>query len=171
MESEPHATDKHFFDLFMVVIGILIGVTFGLFLLANYIAGKTQEVYVLQDPSFQAQVDDNIAPVGRAAVDGDEISDAGQVATVEPVQEVLSGPQVYNQACLACHGAGVGGAPVIGDASIWTERVAQGMDVLTDHVINGYTGSVGYMPPKGGRVDLSDEEIIAAMNYMIEESS
>ncbi len=42
---------------------------------------------------------------------------------------------------------------------------------MTDHVINGYTGSLGYMPPKGGRVDLSDEEVIAAMNYMVDESS
>ena len=171
MEAEPHATDKHFFDLFMVVIGVLIGVTFGLFLLSNYIAGKTQEVYVLQDPSHQALVDDNIAPVAMVAMDGDDISDAGEVATVEPVAEVLSGPQVYNQACLACHGAGVGGAPIVGDQAAWTARIAQDRATLTDHVINGYTGSAGYMPPKGGRVDLSDDEIIAAMQYMIDEST
>ena len=171
MEAEPHATDKHFFDLFMVVIGVLIGVTFGLFLLSNYIAGKTQEVYVLQDPSHQALVDDNIKPVAMVAIDGDDISDAGEVAIVEPVAEVLSGPQVYNQACLACHGAGVGGAPIVGDQASWTTRIAQGSETLTDHVINGYTGSAGYMPPKGGRVDLSDEEIISAMQYMIDESS
>lgn len=171
MESKPHATDKHFFDLFMVVIGVLIGVTFGLFILANYIAGKTQEVYVLQDPPFQEQVADNIMPVAAVALDGDEIENAGEVATAEPVKEVLSGPQVYNQACLACHGAGVGGAPVVGDSAAWTSRIAQGNDVLSKHVIEGYTGSAGYMPPKGGRADLSDEEILAAMTYMLEESS
>lgn len=171
MESEPHATDKHFFDLFMVVLGILIGVTFGVFLLANYIAGKTQEVYVLQDKPYQEQVAGNIRPVGSVALDGEEVSDAGEVATVEPVAEVLSGPQVYNQACLACHGAGVGGAPVVGDTAAWASRIAQGQDVLSEHVINGYTGTAGYMPPKGGRVDLSDEEIIAAMQYMVSESS
>ncbi|MBT8445084.1 MAG: cytochrome c5 family protein [Gammaproteobacteria bacterium] len=171
MESQPHATDKHFFDLFMVVIGVLIGVTFGLFILANYIAGKTQEVYVLQDPPYQEQVASNILPVAAIALDGDEIEDAGEVATAEPVAEVLSGPQVYNEACLACHGAGVGGAPVVGDAAAWTSRIAQGTDVLSTHVIEGYTGSAGYMPPKGGRMDLSDEEILAAMTYMVEESS
>lgn len=171
MESESHATDKHFFDLFMIVIGVLIAVTFGLFLLSNYIAGKTQVVYVLQDEPFQEQVAGNIAPIGGVAVDGDEIADAGEVATVEPVAEVLSGPQVYNQACLACHGAGVGGAPVMGNAEAWIGRIAQGTAVLTEHVIDGYTGPAGYMPPKGGRVDLSDEEIIAAMEYMVEESS
>jgi len=170
MESEPHATDKHFFDLFMVVIGGLIGVTFGLFILSNYIAGKTQEVYVLQDPPYQEQVASNILPIAAVALDGDEIEDAGEVATAEPVAEVMSGPQVYNQACLACHGAGVGGAPVVGDAAAWTSRIAQGTDVLSMHVIEGYTGSAGYMPPKGGRMDLSDEEILAAMTYMVEES-
>lgn len=170
MESQPHATDKHFFDLFMVVIGGLIGVTFGLFILSNYIAGKTQEVYVLQDEPYQDQVASNILPIAAVALDGDEIEDAGEVATAEPVAEVMSGPQVYNQACLACHGAGVGGAPVVGDAAAWTSRIAQGTDVLSTHVIEGYTGSAGYMPPKGGRMDLSDEEILAAMTYMVEES-
>jgi cytochrome c len=82
----------------------------------------------------------------------------------------MSGPQVYNAACLACHGAGVGGAPVLGDVAGWTNRIAQGMDVLNDHALNGFAGSAGYMPPKGGRVDLSDQEIIDAVAYMVNES-
>ena len=48
--------------------------------------------------------------------------------------------------------------------------IAQGMDVLKDHAINGYTGSAGYMPAKGGRVDLSDDEVAAAVDYMVAES-
>jgi len=171
MESESHTTDKHFFDLFMVIMGVLIGVTFGIFILANYIAGQTQEVYVLQDEPFQDQVAGNIGPIGAVATSSDDIATAGEVATVTPVAEVLSGPQVYNQACLACHGAGVGGAPVIGDTAAWSARISQGQEVLTEHVINGFTGSAGYMPPKGGRVDLSDAEIISAMEYMVGESS
>lgn len=172
MESEVHATDKHFFDLFMVVMGVLIGVTFGIFILSNYIAGQTQEVYVLQDKPYQEQVAGNIEPIGAVATDSNDIqvAAAGEVATAAPVAEVLSGPQVYNQACLACHGAGVGGAPVIGDSAAWSGRIAQGQEVLTEHVINGFTGSAGYMPPKGGRVDLSDAEIISAMTYMVDES-
>ena len=173
MESESHTTDKHFFDLFMVVMGVLIGVTFGIFILANYIAGQTQEVYVLQDEPFQYQVAGNIGPIGAFATSSNDIAAAGEVATAAPVPvaEVLSGPQVYNQACLACHGAGVGGAPVIGDTAAWSARISQGQEVLTEHVINGFTGSAGYMPPKGGRVDLSDAEIISAMDYMVDESS
>ena len=82
----------------------------------------------------------------------------------------MTGPQVYNTACLACHGAGVGGAPILGDVPAWEARIAQGADILNDHAINGFQGSAGYMPPKGGRVDLSDQEIIDAVTYMVDES-
>jgi len=167
MDNNP---DKHFFDLFMLVIGSLVGVTFGLFLLANYIASNTQEVYVLQDQIYQETVDNRIAPIASVALDGEEISNAGEVAEIEPVAVTLSGPQVYNQACVACHGTGVAGAPKTGEASVWTARLAQSNDTLQNHVINGFQGQAGYMPPKGGRADLSDDEILSAMNYMLDQS-
>ena len=167
MSSSP---DKHFFDLFMLIIGILVGVSFGIFLLARFVAGTTQEVYVLLDAPYQEQVLENIRPVGRVALDGESVTDTVQVAKIEPVAEVLSGAQVYNQACVACHGAGIGGAPTVGQSADWGTRVAQGPKVLQDHVINGFQGDAGYMPPKGGRIDLSDQEIISAMDYMLEKS-
>jgi cytochrome c5 len=167
MSSSP---DKHFFDLFMIIIGVLVAVSFGIFLLARFVAGATQEVYVLLDAPYQEQVLDNIRPVGRVALDGEEVTDPVQVAKIEPVAEVLSGPQVYNQACVACHGAGIGGAPTVGQTADWAPRVAQGTTVLRERVMNGYQGDKGYMPPKGGRIDLSDEEIISAMNYMLQQS-
>ena len=164
--------DQKFFDLFTLIIGLLIGVTFGIFVLARFIGGETQDVWSMDDPFTQAEVLARIAPAGRVALPGDEqsASAAEPAAVAEPVAAPMSGPQVYNAACVACHGAGIGGAPKLGDAAAWSGRLAQGMDVLTDHVINGYTGDAGYMPPKGGRVDLSDEEIIAAMNYLLDES-
>ena len=55
------------------------------------------------------------------------------------------------------------------DAENWAPRIAQGMDTLRLHAIEGYTGNAGYMPPKGGRLDLSDEEIYAAVDYMLSE--
>ena len=59
---------------------------------------------------------------------------------------------------------------MLGDAEAWTARIAQGTDVLKDHAINGYQGSVGFMPAKGGRTDLSDEEVASAVDYMVSES-
>ncbi len=134
MDSNP---DKHFFDLFLIIIGALVGVTFGLFLLSNYIAANTQEVYVLQDPNFQQEVDARIAPVSRVALDGESLENAGEVAKIEPVAEKLSGPQVYNVACVACHGAGIAGAPKTGDAAVWGARLAQDNATLSKHVIDG----------------------------------
>ena len=81
----------------------------------------------------------------------------------------MSGPQVYNAACIACHGSGIGGAPTVGDAAAWQARIAQGNDTLYLHAIEGYTGSTGFMPPKGGRMDLSDDEVRGAVDYMISE--
>jgi cytochrome c5 len=163
--------DKQFFDLFMLVIGILIGITFALFLLSNYIAGQTQKVYMLQDGPYQEQVLSNIAPVGQVALHGEEVAETERVAKAEPVAEILSGPQVYNMACLACHGTGVGGAPATGEVAVWAPRIAQGQAVLGDHTLNGFTGDAGFMPPKGGRIDLSDEEILSAVAYIVEQSS
>jgi len=82
----------------------------------------------------------------------------------------LTGQQVYNNVCIACHAPpGVGGAPALGDSDAWAPRIAQGMDTLIDHALNGFTGSAGVMPKKGERVDLSDEEIIGAVEYMVEQ--
>jgi len=90
---------------------------------------------------------------------------------VEPVATVLSGPQVYNEACLMCHGSGIGGAPRLVDKEGWVPRIAQGNDTLYLHAIEGYTGQSGYMPPKGARMDLSDDEVKGAVDYMIKEAS
>ncbi len=163
-------SDKQFFDLFLLIIGTLLGVSFLLFLVANYFGSWTQEVSILQNDSQQAQVLDNIRPVGRVVLHSEEIAPTDQVAAFEPVAEVLTGPQVYNLACLACHGAGVGGAPVTGEAAAWVARIAKGRDALLDNALNGFTGEVGFMPPKGGRIDLSDVEIVAAVDYIIKES-
>ena len=93
---------------------------------------------------------------------------AASISTAEAVAAALTGQQVYNNVCIACHTPpGVGGAPAFGDAEAWTPRIAQGMDTLIDHALNGFTGSTGVMPMKGERVDLSDEEIIGAVEYMV----
>jgi cytochrome c len=82
----------------------------------------------------------------------------------------LTGEQVYNAACFACHGTGAGGAPKLGDAAAWRTRTAQGKPTLHKHAVEGYQGAAGYMPPKGGRVDLSDDEIIAAVDFIVGQS-
>jgi cytochrome c5 len=81
------------------------------------------------------------------------------------------GEDTYNKTCMACHAAGVAGAPKIGDKADWGPRVAQGKQVLYDHAIKGFTGQKGAMPPKGGAAQLSDDEVKAAVDYMVSKAS
>jgi cytochrome c5 len=85
--------------------------------------------------------------------------------TLPPDIELARGKQLYNTACVICHQAGVAGAPKLGDKAAWTPRLGQGFDTLVEHSIKGYKG----MPPKGGRLDISDKEIISAVGYMLSE--
>jgi len=93
-------------------------------------------------------------------------------APEEELTEGLSGLEVYNNVCIACHyPPGIGGAPPLGDNKAWSPRIAQGMDTLIEHALNGFAGNTGVMPKKGERLDLSDEEIIRAVVYMVEQVS
>lgn len=77
------------------------------------------------------------------------------------------GKQVYDQACHVCHAAGIAGAPRFADKAAWEPRIAQGMDLLHEHSITGFAGKTGAMPPKGGRLDFSDDDVKAAVDYMV----
>lgn len=83
-----------------------------------------------------------------------------------PAATSAEGKKIYDSACLSCHMSGIAGAPKPGDKAAWTDRLAQGMDALYANAINGK----GAMPPKGGRVDLADADIKAAVDYMVEQS-
>lgn len=108
------------------------------------------------------------AIVGQAAVADPETAAVEAAAPKAP----LTGAQVYNSVCIACHSPpGVGGAPPLGDADAWAPRIAQGMDTLISHALNGFSGSAGIMPRKGERTDLSDEEVIAAVEYMVAQAA
>ncbi len=78
-----------------------------------------------------------------------------------------AGEKTYKMACFACHGTGAAGAPKLGDKAAWTDRIAQGNATLYDHAIKGFKGKTGFMPAKGGRADLSDADVKAAVDYMV----
>lgn len=79
----------------------------------------------------------------------------------------VTGSGVYQQHCALCHAEGIGGAPVVGDADAWAGRIEQGMKILYQHAIEGYTGEDGIMPPKGGFVNLPDSEVRLAVDYIV----
>ncbi|MFB3090560.1 MAG: cytochrome c5 family protein [Gammaproteobacteria bacterium] len=78
----------------------------------------------------------------------------------------LSGEQVYNQTCIACHGADGGGA--IPGVPKFKERLSQSDDILLQHIIEGFQspGSSMAMPPKGGNPNLSDQDIRKVLFYI-----
>ena len=77
-----------------------------------------------------------------------------------------TGKSVYAKSCAACHDSGVMGAPKVGDKEAWAPLIAEGDDKLAENAING----IGKMPPKGGNMQLSDDEVKEAVEYMMEQS-
>ena len=155
----------------MVVLAILIGISVGIYVLSDKMSDATQSDYIREGGEYQAQVSERIAPVGQVRLPGEPSEEpVVQVAAAQPAPETLSGVQVYNQACVNCHGAGIAGSPKTGDVAAWEARIAKGIDTLRDHAVNGYQGDAGYMPAKGGNPSLSDEEVYRAIDYMLAES-
>ncbi|MEE9447877.1 MAG: c-type cytochrome [Arenicellales bacterium] len=83
---------------------------------------------------------------------------------------LADGEAVYNSGCAACHASGVAGAPKVGDKDAWTARVAQDVETTYTNAIKGFQGESGVMPPKGGFMNISDDDIKLAVDYMLEAS-
>jgi cytochrome c5 len=171
------AHDKKFFDTFMMVLGILVAITVGIYILSRSVSARTQEQHVLADPLVTAAVAERIQPVRKLAVAGKDNSAlappggaAGESASAPAPAQDMSGQEVFAMACVVCHGSGVAGAPKLGDAANWAPRIAQGQAVLRQHALQGYQGKDGFMPPKGGRTDLSDQSVINAVDHMVQNS-
>ena len=98
---------------------------------------------------------------------------SGTVLAEEPPssERLKEGWTVFNRTCTVCHWPGVGGAPQIGDKNAWQERIGLGRTVLYRHAINGFTGNSGkLMPARGGNWNLTDDQVRAAVDYIIHNS-
>jgi len=165
MSSEPEMSDAQFTNLFSIMIGGLILLAIVLVIVAAIIASGVNQSDINQQ-ARDAQVIERIEPAGKIAVGDVASASASQPAATE----VASGESVYQSSCAACHTAGVAGAPVFGDAAAWSDRISKGIDTLYDNAINGFQGEAGMMPAKGGNTSLSDEEVEAAVDHMVEAS-
>ena len=74
------------------------------------------------------------------------------------------GKKTYDDACGVCHAKGIANAPKFGDAAAWAPRIETGKEALYTTALNGK----GAMPAKGGRADISDEDVKAAVDYMVD---
>ncbi len=123
-----------------------------------------------ENPARDIAREERLAPFGGvfAGETGRAAAQAAAEAAVAAAPAVafdgsLDGQMIYEQACQVCHLSGAGGAPLM-VAAEWEGRVEKGMDQLVANAING----IGAMPPRGGRSDLSDEQIEVSVAYMLE---
>lgn len=174
----------------LVVMGIGFIVPIILLLLIAFYIGSSSQPPADSESLASAAVDARIAPVGSAAVAASSQAAAqqnaastavasasaaaapagsGSGAAVPVAATKVDGKGLYESTCIACHGAGVAGAPKVGDKAAWAPIIAQGDAVLYDRAIHGYTGKLGVMPPKGGST-ASDDDVKAAVDYMVAQS-
>jgi len=95
---------------------------------------------------------------------------AATAPVAAPAVENTVGKSVFGKTCSLCHAAGVAGAPKPGDKADWGPRIAQGMDILHKHALEGFTGAKGQMPARGAAPTLTDDEVKAAVAYMVDQS-
>ena len=119
-----------------------------------------------------------ISVVGNVAPDDNSRKQAAILERIKPVSRVsfeqpkpaiavqLTGAQVYNKVCAACHAAGTLGAPKTGAKDQWDPRFAQGLDTLVSHTVNGLRA----MPAKGGDPSLSETNLKDAIIYMLDQT-
>lgn len=184
--------DQVFFKNFSIVAAILALLMVVFMVTANVVG----DIDYGGDALAAAQVAERTAPLGDVRVEGEapaeamvvadatgsdgvataegeapaeamvvaDAADAGSAATVD-------GKAIYEGTCVACHGSGIPGIPQLGDAAAWAPRIEQGIETLHKHAIGGFQGESGMpMPPRGGNTALSDDEVKAAVDYMVKNS-
>jgi len=152
-------TDREFMKTFSGLLAALVALTVIIFVVAQMVSGSKKTQVAQADGDVVAR----IKPVGELVAAG-----ATAVANgVIPSAQAANGKGTYDKACMACHAAGVAGAPKLGDKAAWGPRIAQGNDTLYGHAIKGFQGKKGVMPAKGGNMSLSDADVKAAVDYMV----
>ena len=166
-----------------VALGVLlaaVATVVGIILLAQFAIGSYGTRSLKDDPLMRPErVAERIAPVAKLAIDPNApvvpVSSAAPatatVAVPPPAAPQKSaaaagndlGKKTFDSVCTACHTAGVAGAPKFGDKAAWAPRIAQGKNTLYNAALHGLRA----MPAKGGNPSLSDEQVKAAVDYMV----
>ena len=172
--------DREFFRNYMIIIGLLgvMIVAFIVFAVSygskndSYIAERSDEVAEMTRPYGRVHIEGQNEPVIDLSEENDPAAEVASIndSSAESEPEDL-GKKVYSGLCFSCHGTGLPNIPQFGDAVAWESRIAQGIPLLYERAMTGFTGESGMpMPAKGGNPALSDDEIKAAVDYMVSNS-
>ncbi len=157
MDSQHH--DKTFVVTFLAVLAFLGSFTLGIIVISNVVSAEDKK-----NPAEDARIAARIKPVGEVVTDAAALM--AMTAATTPKHEPMTGPQVVAKVCTACHGAGVLGAPKIGDKGEWNKRKAAGLAALVGSAIKGKNA----MPARGGDPSLTDDEIKGAVQDMLKQT-
>jgi cytochrome c5 len=134
--------------------------------MVSQVPGVTKEFVMGQKTASSDATDDEVAPAvdpPSESTPGESASDSADLATALTQFDTAKGEQVYNGLCFACHGTGLAGSPILGNKESWAPRIEKGLDALFTSALQG----LGAMPAKGGNSSLPDEDVKAAVAYMV----
>ncbi len=183
--------DRTFFRNYSIVIGLIAVAMAIFFVIAQIIGGQDEEHAAMR----AAQTTETTKPAGQVNVAGEAPAEAepapaaaapavaapapadaaptaeSTASTAAPAGDADAGKKTYDGLCFSCHGSGLPMVPQFKDKAAWAPRIAQGVDVLYTHAIGGFTGAAGMpMPAKGGNPALTDDQVKAAVDYMVSNS-
>jgi cytochrome c5 len=164
--SMNNKQDHAFIRQFSGVIAAFVVLTIVLIFVAR---GVEPEVEEDETSSRAVLAEQRIAPVGAVRSGESGAAALAEAATAltalpEPEDVVVDGPSVYNGLCAACHESGAAGAPIRGSADMAARADERGLDGLVQNAING----INAMPARGGNPALTDEQIRASVEYMLQ---
>lgn len=104
--------------------------------------------------------------VAAAAVAAAPAAAAPAAPAPQPAAAAVNpaGEKLYKSVCFACHATGVANAPKFGDKAAWDPYIKTGMDAMVKVAMQGKPP----MPPKGGAANASEDDIRAAVQYMVD---
>ncbi len=174
-------TDAQFVKSFSKMIIALIVLTLVLIALGVVIGGSIDDKLQAQTEEYTQQIiaqrtqpigDLNVGEIAEevatvAMTTSTNIQASATISGESEASVAHPGKDVYSKFCYVCHDVGLTGSPKPGDVENWGPRIEKGIAVLYDSAINGFQGQRGIMPPKGGVSMLSDEEVQAAVDYLV----
>ncbi len=182
--SEVHVEDHSSWiktpqQLIVVVLLAFLIPVFGIVMIASFATGGLKVDSKNSDASAAA-VAERLKPVGTVVIGEVPSPAAGaqpagaspavKSASGEPVKTAAAGgpgagKKLYDTVCMACHAAGIAGAPKTGDKAAWKPRIATGKEALYNSALHGKNA----MPPKGGS-SAADADVKAAVDYMVSQA-
>lgn len=154
-------TSSKFFVGSLVSFALLFGLVLIIFNAMQDVNKNVTEPEKMDAETVEAR----IKPVAEVTVGEPPVVEA---PVVTETTDTAGGPgeKIVTQVCAACHAAGLMQSPKLGNAGDWAPRIEKGIETLYTNALQGFN----LMPAKGGRADLSDDDIKAAVDYMLQQA-